>query len=53
MTIQELRDELAGYGDNREILVEDLDGWKYDFMIADADGELSIAPLVDTKRGEG
>jgi hypothetical protein len=53
MNVRELRAELFDIDDQeREILVEDTDGWKYDFFIVDEDGHLSISPLTDTRRDD-
>ncbi len=48
MTVAELMDQLALEDPEREITMEDIDGWRYDFQIAD-DEHLTISPLMDTK----
>lgn len=48
MTVREFMDQLALEDPDREITVQDTNGWRYDFYLSD-EGHLSIAPLSDTR----
>lgn len=53
MKLVDFVEELQTYNQEAEVLVEDVDGWMYDFYISDetSDGsKISLAPLRDTKR---
>lgn len=48
MKVADLIDELLLLDGEREITVENTDGWRYDFQISD-DEYLTISPLQDTR----